>query len=118
SSPASTSATSRASTWCSGICSPTGSRGTSTRSAEPWLRPRRRRRSRRAPPDRALASATRQMVPGDELVVVFDDSGDAGDTPRNRVLGSLRGTHVTFLDDDDVYRPGALEAIRRFARAN
>jgi len=68
--------------------------------------------------DRALASATRQMVPGDELVVVFDDSGDAGDTPRNRVLGSLRGTHVTFLDDDDVYRPGALEAIRRFARAN
>jgi len=66
----------------------------------------------------AIASATSQMLPGDELVVVFDDSGDAGDTPRNRVLGSVTGTHITFLDDDDEYRPGALDAIRRFARAH
>jgi glycosyltransferase involved in cell wall biosynthesis len=64
----------------------------------------------------ALASATVQMLPGDELIVVFDDSGDAGDTPRNRVLDSATGTHITFLDDDDRYEPGALEAIRDFAR--
>jgi glycosyltransferase involved in cell wall biosynthesis len=64
----------------------------------------------------ALASATSQMLPGDELILVFDDSGDAGDTPRNRVLDSATGTHITFLDDDDAYRPGALEAIRRFGR--
>jgi hypothetical protein len=65
----------------------------------------------------AVASATSQMLPGDELLVVFDASGDAGDTPRNRVLDSLHGTHIAFLDDDDEYRPGALEAMRRFARA-
>jgi hypothetical protein len=56
------------------------------------------------------------MLPGDELIVVFDDSGDAGDTPRNRVIDGAHGTHIAFLDDDDEYRPGALEAIRRFAR--
>jgi hypothetical protein len=66
----------------------------------------------------AIRSATSQMVPGDELLVVFDDAGDAGDTPRNRVMGSLHGTHITFLDDDDVFRAGALDIIRRFAREN
>jgi len=55
------------------------------------------------------------MLAGDELLVVFDDSRDAGDTPRNRVLGSLHGTHITFLDDDDVFRAGALDVIRQFA---
>lgn len=64
----------------------------------------------------SIESATLQMRPGDELVVVFDDSGDAGDTPRNRVLGSLRGSHVLFLDDDDELVPGALDTIRTFAR--
>jgi hypothetical protein len=63
----------------------------------------------------AIESATSQMRSGDELVVVFDDSGDAGDTPRNRVLGSLRGTHVMFLDDDDELVPGALDLVRAFA---
>lgn len=62
-----------------------------------------------------MESATSQMQPGDELIVAFDDSGDAGDTARNRVMGSARGTHLTFVDDDDEYRPGALDVIRRFA---
>lgn len=66
----------------------------------------------------AIESATSQMRPGDELLVVFDASGDAGDTPRNNVLDSLHGTHVAFLDDDDEYRPGALDAMRRFARSH
>jgi hypothetical protein len=64
----------------------------------------------------AIKSATSQMLPGDELIVIFDDSGDAGDTPRNRVLSMLRTTHIAFLDDDDEYRPGALDVIRAFAR--
>ena len=42
----------------------------------------------------ALESATSQMLPGDELILVYDDSGDAGDTPRNRVLESASGTHL------------------------
>jgi hypothetical protein len=64
----------------------------------------------------AIESATSQMLPGDELIVIFDDSGDAGDTPRNRVLPMLRTTHVSFLDDDDEYRRGALDVIRDFGR--
>src|SRR5207237_1016431 len=68
--------------------------------------------------DAAIRSATSQMMAGDELLIVFDDSGDAGDTPRNRVMGSLHGTHITFLDDDDEFRAGALDVIRRFAREN
>jgi glycosyltransferase involved in cell wall biosynthesis len=64
----------------------------------------------------AIESATSQMLPGDELLVVFDASGDAGDSPRNRVLENLHGTHIAFLDDDDEYRPGALDIMRRFAR--
>lgn len=66
--------------------------------------------------DLAIASATHQMGPGDELLVVFDNSGDWGITPRNRALEAATGTHITFLDDDDVYLPGALDAIRQFAR--
>jgi hypothetical protein len=56
------------------------------------------------------------MVSGDELLVVFDTSGDWGITPRNRGIEAASGTHITFLDDDDVYLPGALDALRDFAR--
>jgi hypothetical protein len=66
----------------------------------------------------AVRSATSQMVPGDELIIVFDSSGDAGDTPRNRVMDGAHGTHIAFLDDDDEYLPGALDTFRRFAREN
>jgi len=66
----------------------------------------------------AIESATSQMIPGDELIVVRDNSGDAGDTPRNRVIDGAHGTHIAFLDDDDEFVPGAFEAFRRFARAN
>jgi glycosyltransferase involved in cell wall biosynthesis len=71
---------------------------------------------RRATLGRAIASATSQMNSGDELLVVFDNSGDWGITPRNRALAAATGTHISFLDDDDVYLPGALDAIRAFAR--
>ena len=66
--------------------------------------------------NRAIASATSQMLPGDELIVCYDASGDWGSTPRNRAIEAATGTHLTFLDDDDVYLPGALEKIRIFAR--
>src|ERR1700730_16328492 len=62
----------------------------------------------------AVESATSQMQPGDELIVVFDDSGDFGDTPRNQVLDGMVGTHLSMLDDDDEFVPGALDTIRRF----
>lgn len=69
----------------------------------------------RATLDRAIRSATSQMLAGDELIVCYDDSGDWGITPRNRAIAAATGTHLTFLDDDDVYLPGALEKVREFA---
>ena len=65
---------------------------------------------------RTLASIAPQLEPGDEIMVVRDASGDAGDTPRNDAMPRARGTHLAFLDDDDVYAPDALEKMRRFAR--
>jgi glycosyltransferase involved in cell wall biosynthesis len=62
-----------------------------------------------------LASITEQFEPGDEVIVVRDDSGDLGDTPRNRTMHRARGTHLLFMDDDDQYARGALATIRRFA---
>jgi glycosyltransferase involved in cell wall biosynthesis len=65
---------------------------------------------------RTLASIAPQLEPGDEIIVACDASGDAGDTPRNAAMPRARGTHLAFLDDDDVYAKDAFEKFRRFAR--
>ena len=67
---------------------------------------------------RTLRSITSQLEPGDELFVIRDDSGDAGDTPRNQTMHRAAGSHLLFMDDDDVYLPGALAKMRRFADDN
>jgi glycosyltransferase involved in cell wall biosynthesis len=68
--------------------------------------------------ERALGSVARQLLPGDEVMVVCDASGDAGDTARMEAMPRARGTHLAFLDDDDVYVPDALAKMRKFAAAN
>jgi glycosyltransferase involved in cell wall biosynthesis len=65
-----------------------------------------------------LRSITSQLEPGDELFVLRDDSGDAGDTPRNQTMHRAAGSHLLFMDDDDVYLPGAFVKMRRFADEN
>src|ERR671936_1149553 len=72
----------------------------------------------RATIHRTLKSIVPQLEPGDEVMIIRDDSGDAGDTPRNDPMPRARGTHLLFMDDDDVYVPGALARIRRFADEN
>ena len=67
---------------------------------------------------RTLRSITPQLEPGDELMLLRDDSGDAGDTPRNVSMHRAAGTHLLFMDDDDVYVPDALAKMRRFADEN
>jgi glycosyltransferase involved in cell wall biosynthesis len=67
---------------------------------------------------RTLRSILPQLEPGDEVMVVRDASSDAGDTPRNDAMPRARGTHLLFMDDDDVYVPGALGTMRRFADEN
>jgi glycosyltransferase involved in cell wall biosynthesis len=71
--------------------------------------------SRRKTLRRTLRSIVGQLEPGDEVFVVCDDSGDAGDTARMSAMPRAQGTHLTFIDDDDVYAGDALEKMRRFA---
>ena len=65
-----------------------------------------------------LASIAPQLEPGDELFVLRDDSGDAGDTPRNQTMRRAAGTHLLFMDDDDEYTKDAIATMRRFADEN
>ena len=67
---------------------------------------------------RTLASIAPQLQPGDELFILRDDSGDAGDTPRNQTMHRAAGTHLLFMDDDDQFAIGALATMRRFASEN
>ena len=68
--------------------------------------------------NRAITSIAPQLQPGDELFILRDDSGDAGDTPRNETMHRAAGTHLLFMDDDDEYTKDALATIRRFADEN
>lgn len=86
----------------------------------------------------ALTSLARQpLLVGDEVVVVGDghrpaahaafrasgmpgrydwtepDDQDGGGAQRNRGMALARTSHLLFLDDDDLYNPGALAAARR-----
>jgi glycosyltransferase involved in cell wall biosynthesis len=68
---------------------------------------------------RTLASIAGQLRPGDEVIVARDtwrEGGDGGDTARMRAMPQARGSHLAFMDDDDVYAPDGLESMRRFAR--
>ena len=64
---------------------------------------------------RTLRSITFQLEPGDELFILRDDSGDAGDTPRNQTMHRAAGSHLLFIDDDDEYTKDALAGMRRWA---
>ena len=68
--------------------------------------------------ERTLKSIVSQLEPGDELMLLRDDSGDAGDTPRNQSMHRAAGTHLLFMDDDDVYVRRAFAKMRRFADEN
>lgn len=65
-----------------------------------------------------LESLVGQLEPGDEVIVLRDSSGDYGDAAVNDAMTRAKGTHLTFVQDDDVYLPGAFEAMRAFAEHN
>jgi glycosyltransferase involved in cell wall biosynthesis len=89
--------------------------------------------------ERTLASIAPQLGPEDEVIVVADAHGDVGrarravasfSDPRWRLercdrsapgpgnaqrqhgIETALGTHLLFMDDDDVYTPGALRLMR------
>jgi len=61
--------------------------------------------------DRALESA----AVADEVIVERNQDGDHGYAARMRGMARATGTHLAFLDDDDVYAPGAIETMRAAA---
>lgn len=71
--------------------------------------------------ERTLDSIRPQLAPDDELIVVHKEEvvldPSLGRGGAEKVEGAARATrtHLAFMDDDDIYLPGALEAMRTHA---
>jgi len=84
----------------------------------------------------SLAAALESCLDADEFIVVVDDAagptdwhswesskakvlhvtgGDHGYTARTKGMAQATGTHLCFMDDDDVYLPGAIGLFREHA---
>lgn len=81
-----------------------------------------------------VASLQRQLEPADEVLIVTDGKVEGigplygvddrvrvvwgprtacwGNAQRDMGMQIATGTHLLFIDDDDVYEPGALELVR------
>jgi len=62
----------------------------------------------------AIGSLIGQLREGDEVLIEFDEpkTGNWGAVPRDRAIARAKGSHLMFMDDDDVYVPNALEIVR------
>ena len=67
---------------------------------------------------KALASI--KEWPGDEVIVVQHDppSGNWGNTERREAIAKAKCDYLAFIDDDDVYVPGAREMMDLAIREN
>lgn len=54
----------------------------------------------------------------DEILVGLNRDDDYGYRARNRLTARATGDVVAYLDDDDVYLPGAIDAFRAAAEAH
>ena len=62
---------------------------------------------------RTLASTYGQLIPGDELFVDVNDDSPYGNKARTRMMRHAKHSNgLCFIDDDDVYMPDALAAMR------
>jgi glycosyltransferase involved in cell wall biosynthesis len=64
----------------------------------------------------SLDAAKASAADADEVIVIENQDGDHGYSARTRGIQKATGTHLAFLDDDDVYTPGAVELMRQEAR--
>jgi len=68
--------------------------------------------------ERTLDSIRPQLTDADELVVVhshevaYDPRGGRGGTEKMEGIRRATRSHLVFMDDDDVYVPGALDLMR------
>lgn len=61
---------------------------------------------------RMFASLAPQLGHGDEVMVVRSDC-EYGNESRDSAVARAEGSHLLFMDDDDVYTPAALNTIRQ-----
>lgn len=59
-----------------------------------------------------VASIIPQLTAGDELLVDVNDDAPWGHAARNRMMPRAKGDWLLFIDDDDIYLPGALDTVR------
>lgn len=64
---------------------------------------------------RTLLSIAPQLEPGDELLVDVNEDAPWGHAARNRQMARATGSHLLFMDDDDMYLEGALKLARTVA---
>ncbi len=62
-----------------------------------------------------LARAVASAEGADEILIDINDDGDKGYSARHRLMAKATGTHLCFLDDDDIYTEDAIEAFREHA---
>ncbi len=62
-----------------------------------------------------LRAAQQSASEADEVITVPDSTGDNGYTPRTQGMLEASGTHIAFLDDDDVYTEGAIDLMHEAA---
>lgn len=62
-----------------------------------------------------LLSVVPDMAHGDELILLMDRTGDSGNTPRDNAMRRAKGSHLWFIDDDDIGKPLALDGMREAA---
>ena len=60
-----------------------------------------------------IDSIVPQLTPGDELLVDVNDDAPWGHKARNRMMPRANPDNgLCFIDDDDTYKPGALNVMR------
>lgn len=62
--------------------------------------------------ERTLESIYPQSRVGDEILVSVNRDCPWGHAARNQLMLVARGHAIMFIDDDDAYLPGALDAVR------
>ncbi len=60
----------------------------------------------------SCAAAEASAAAADQVIVIENRDGDHGYSARERGAAIATGTHLAFLDDDDIYTEGAIEKMR------